>query len=121
MRSFGLTLCLRDGPDVIDRYREAHRRIYPRVVERMREVGIREMRIWLIGRRLFMYVWAGEEFEPRRDFARIDEDETSRSWNALMRELQERAPEAPLDDWWSPMELVFDTSWSDRLTSAVGA
>jgi len=29
----------------------------------------------------------------------------------LMRTLQERAPEAKPDDWWAPMEEVFDLNW----------
>jgi L-rhamnose mutarotase len=33
-------------------------------------------------------------------------------WEELMSSLQERAPEAPLDAWWAPMEEVFDLRWS---------
>ena len=46
-----------------------------------------------------------------RDFARINEDATSARWNALMAELRARAPEATPDEWWAPMELVFDMDW----------
>ena len=30
---------------------------------------------------------------------------------ALMAELQSRAPEASADEWWATMELVFDLDW----------
>ena len=60
---------------------------------------------------MFMYVQTAADFAPRRDFPHINEDPVSREWNELMATLQQRAPEADPDEWWAPMELVFDTSW----------
>ena len=111
MKSYGLTLCLQDDPEKIDRYIEHHREVWPGVIARMREVGILEMKIFVRGTRMFMYVETGDDFEPRRDFPRINEDPVSREWNELMATLQQRAPEADPDEWWAPMKLVFDTSW----------
>ena len=107
MKAYGLTLCLRDDPEKIAAYVAHHRAVWPGVVARLREVGVREMRIFLRGRRLFMYVEADDAFEPRRDFARVNEDPVSAEWNALMATLQERVPEADPDEWWAPMEEVF--------------
>ena len=112
MRAFALTICLRDKPGVISRYESLHRDVWPGVVARMHQVGIESMRIWRSGNRLFMHVEAVDGFEPDRDFRAIDEDPLSRRWNDVMRELQERAPEAQDGVWWAPMELVFDTAWS---------
>src|SRR2546425_723403 len=106
MRSYGLTLLLRDDPVAIERYCAHHRAVWPEVVARVREVGIREMRIFLAGRRLFMYVVAEEGFDPQRDFPSLSEDPRSAEWEALMAELQERAPEAAAGDWWAAMEQV---------------
>lgn len=108
MKTYGLTLCLQDDPEKIAAYTEHHRAVWPEVLARLREVGVREMRIFLRGRRMFMYLETDDAFEPRRDFARVNEDPKSREWNALMATLQERAPEAAPDEWWAPMELVFD-------------
>ena len=36
-----------------------------------------------------------------------------------MADLQERAPEASPDEWWAPMELVFDMSWPQHLEQAM--
>ena len=108
MKTYGLTLCLQDDPEKIAAYTEHHRAVWPEVLARLREVGVREMRIFLRGRRMFMYLETDDAFEPRRDFARVNEDPKAREWNALMATLQERAPEAAPDEWWAPMELVFD-------------
>jgi len=111
MKCYGLTLCLRDDPDAIAAYVRYHQAVWPQVCARLREVGIRTMRIFLRGRRLFMYVEADDTFDLARDFPRVNEDPVSAEWNRLMATLQERAPEANPDEWWAPMELVFDLDW----------
>jgi L-rhamnose mutarotase len=109
--AYGLTLCLRDDAAAIDRYRQEHRMVWPEVLARLREVGITEMKIFLRGRRLFMYIEAQEGFDPARDFRRLSEDPVSQRWEALMATLQEQAPEAHDDEWWALMEEVFDLDW----------
>ena len=69
------------------------------------------MQIFFRGTRLFMYLVTNDAFDPAHDFARINADPTSQRWNALMADLQERVPEANPDEWWAPMELVFDMDW----------
>ncbi len=108
MKVYGLTLCLQDDPEKIARYKEYHRAVWPAVLARLRAVGVHEMKIFLRGRRMFMYIETSDAFEPLRDFARVNDDPKSAEWNALMATLQERAPEATPDEWWAPMELVFD-------------
>jgi L-rhamnose mutarotase len=111
VKTFGLTLCLQDDANKIAEYRRYHRAVWPEVIARLRETGIQRMQIFLRGTRMFMYIDTNDEFDPKRDFARINEDPTSERWNKLMADLQERAPEASSDEWWAPMELVFDTEW----------
>jgi len=108
MKAYGLTLCLQDDPEKIARYKEYHRAVWPAVLARLRAVGVHEMKIFLRGRRMFMYIETNDAFEPLRDFARVNDDPQSAEWNALMATLQERAPEATPDEWWALMELVFD-------------
>lgn len=111
MKSYGLTLCLRDDPEAIAAYVRHHQAVWPQVCARIREVGIQTMRIFLRGRRLFMYIETTDDFDLARDFPRVNEDPVSAEWNRLMATLQERAPEANPDEWWAPMELVFDLGW----------
>jgi L-rhamnose mutarotase len=111
MKNFGLTLCLQDDPEKIAEYRRYHQAVWPAVTARLRECGIQNMQIFLRGRRMFMYLITDDAFDPLRDFAHINEDATSARWNAMMAELQERAPEANTNEWWAPMELVFDMDW----------
>ena len=111
MKTFGLTLCLRDDAEKIAAYRRFHQSVWPEVTARLRSCGVHNMQIFLRGTRLFMYLVTADEFDPARDFARINADPTSQRWNELMADLQARAPEADHDEWWSTMELVFDMEW----------
>jgi L-rhamnose mutarotase len=112
VRTFGLTLCLRDDAELIGEYRRYHQAVWPEVTARLRACGVQQMQIFLRGRRMFMYLVTDDAFDPARDFARINEDPVSARWNELMATLQERAPEASPDEWWAPMELVFDLAQS---------
>jgi L-rhamnose mutarotase len=112
MQSYGMTLMLRDDPEKIEQYKHHHREVWPEVAAKLREIGVQEMRIYLLGRRLFMYMEAVDGFDPAPAFARAMDDPRYREWEELMSSLQERAPEAPPDAWWAPMEEVFDLRWS---------
>lgn len=118
MKSFALTLCLQDDPRKIETYKRFHQNVWPEVLADLRSVGIEEMKIFLLGRRMFMYVEATDAFDPRRDFPRAQSSPRSKEWNAFMATLQERAPEASPDDWWAPMELVFSMEWPQHRADA---
>jgi L-rhamnose mutarotase len=111
MKVFGLTLCLQDDPDKIAAYREHHQAVWPEVKARLHECGVQHMLIFLRGTRMFMFLETDDAFDPRVAFARINDDPVSARWNALMATLQQRAPEANADEWWAPMDLVFDLDW----------
>jgi L-rhamnose mutarotase len=114
VKHFGLTLCLQPDAAKIAAYREYHQKVWPEVTARLRECGVQQMQIFLLGERLFMYLVTDDDFDPSRDFVRINEDPGSARWNAMMAELQARAPEANSDQWWAPMELVFDLDWTQH-------
>ena len=112
MQYYGMTLGLRDDEVAIARYRAEHANAWPEVIARLREVGVTEMRIFLLGTRLFMYCETVDGFDPATDFARCTDDPTYRRWDDLMRTMQERVPEAGPGEWWAMMECVFDLGWT---------
>ena len=107
MKCYGLTIILKDDPEVIAQYKAYHRHVWPEVLEHARNLGILKTRIFLIGRRLFMYIETEDGFDIGRSFsAPGGEAARLRAWDDLMRGFQERAPEAQADEWWAQMELV---------------
>ncbi len=110
MQTYGMTLLLKDEVETVDRYRQYHRQVWPEVIARIRAIGVVEMRIYLLGRRLFMYLETGDGFAPEREFPKLNEDARYREWDELMRSIQQPAPEARAGEWWASMEEVFDLS-----------
>src|SRR5437762_12019080 len=118
MQSYGLTLLLKNDADVIERYKGYHREAWPEVIARLKEIGISEIKIYLIGRRLFMYMEAVDGFDPDRDFPKLNDLPRYREWDALMSSMLERVSEASEGEWWAGMVEVFDLNWGGR--SALG-
>lgn len=106
---YGMTIMLKDELGVIDTYIQHHANIWPEVAHGLKSVGISQMRIWLLGRHLFMHMETVDGFDPARDFARY-EAETPRAseWQRLMESLQEPVLVAQPGEWWADMRQVFD-------------
>ncbi len=112
MKSYGQALDLKNDPEIVAKYKEYHRNVWPEVVESLKEIGITAMKIYLSGNHLFMYFEAVDEFDPARDFqGYTEQNPRADEWNTLMSTYQEKVPEAGPDDWWAPMELVYDLDW----------
>ena len=108
MKCFAMTLNLKDDPALVEEYKRYHRAVWPEVLAGLKNIGVSRMKIFLHGRKLFMYLEAHDRFDIGRDFPRYMESQPAREWDALMRGFQEPAPGAAPGDWWSPMEEVFD-------------
>lgn len=109
MKHYGLTLGLQDDPEVIERYKEYHRNPWPGPLKGLRDVGIVDMQIFLLGTRMFMYMTTVDEFEPEVDFAKyIEANPKAKEWDDLMRTFQVKVAEAKEGEWWAMMEHVFD-------------
>ena len=64
MQTYGMALDLRDDPQLIARYKKEHAEVWPEVVARLHEIGVTEMKIFLLGRRMFMYCETRDGFDP---------------------------------------------------------
>lgn len=102
-----LTVDLKDDPEAIAAYKAYHSRVWPEVVRSLKRAGIREMEIYLLGRRLVMVVDTnGLDF--RRCFAaHVASSPRVAEWEAIMKSLQQPPPDGRPDEWWAVMEPVF--------------
>ena len=109
MQSFGMALNLKNDPQAIETYKSHHQKVWPEVESALKDVGITTMKIFLIGRKLFMYMETIDEFKPQRDFARyLEHHVRCREWDELMQTFQEKIPEAGPHEWWALMEPVYE-------------
>ena len=108
MKRLALTVNLKDDPEVIAAYKDYHANAWPEVVTSLQAVGINQMKIWLLGRRLFMLAEVNDDFDPDIDFPRyLTLNPRCQEWEDLMTTFQEPVPEAGEGEKWTVMEEVF--------------
>lgn len=112
MKSFAQVLDLKNDPEIIEKYEEYHRNVWPEVIESLKGIGIQRMEIFRVGNHLFMYYTAPDDFDPQRDFqGYTNRSPKAEKWNDLMSTYQQKVPEAGPNDWWTPAILAFDSEW----------
>ena len=111
-----LAVDLKDDAAAIETYKEHHRRVWPEVLASLRQVGVHDMEIYLLGRRLVMVVETeGPDFRGYFAAHRVSHPRVT-EWEALMRSLQEPAPGTPPGDWWARMEPIFSLELAEDAT-----
>ena len=61
-RRFCLTLDLKDDPKLIAQYKRYHEKIWPEISQSIKDAGIEDMEIYLLGTRMFMIMEVNESF-----------------------------------------------------------
>ena len=98
-----------DDPELIAQYRKWHSQEYnwKEVRDGIREVGILEMEIYLLGSRLVMIVDAPVNFRWSEAMKRLATLPRQAEWEALVSKFQGCRPDARSDEKWQPMERIF--------------
>ena len=107
MKRYCQTLTLVDDEEMIARYVDVHKHIWPEVIEGQREVGIVGMEIWRRGRRLFMIMDTVDGFDFERDMARLAGLPRQAEWEAYVSQFQGCAAGATSAEKWKLMERIF--------------
>ena len=107
---FCLCLDLKEDPGLISEYRHWHEKkhIWPEIPAGIREAGIEQMEIYLLGNRLFMIIEAGPEFEFERDMKRLSALPRQQEWEAFISRYQESLPGQSSSEKWKLMERIFE-------------
>lgn len=103
------TLSLRDNPELIAEYKKRHSQgeVWPETLAAIREVGILEMEIYILGTRLFMIVETPLDFEWDTAMAKMATLPRQPEWEAYMAELQDADPNASSAEKWQLMDRMF--------------
>ena len=103
------TLDLRDNPELIAEYRRRHsqKHIWKEIPEGIREVGILEMEIYLLGTRLFMIVETPLNFDWDTAMARLGTLPRQAEWEDYMAEFQLVKAGMSSAEKWQLMERIF--------------
>tara|TARA_Y100000590_G_scaffold153439_1_gene176183 strand:+ start:1012 stop:1365 length:354 start_codon:yes stop_codon:yes gene_type:complete len=115
MKYFAMTLNLKNDEKLISEYKSFHRNVWPEVFEALKNIGIIDMKIFLSGTKLFMYIETIDTFCPEVNFQEYTAtSQKANEWDELMRNFQTRVPEAKEGEWWSSMEEVFNLKWGEN-------
>ena len=103
------TMDLRDNPELIAEYRRRHSReeAWQEILDGIREVGILEMEIYILGKRLFMIVETPLDFDWDAAMARLATLPRQQEWEDYMAMFQQCAEGATSDEKWQMMERMF--------------
>ncbi|MBR5482099.1 MAG: L-rhamnose mutarotase [Bacteroidaceae bacterium] len=103
------TLDLRDNAELIAEYRRRHARenVWPEVLKGIREVGILEMEIYILGTRLFMIVETPLDFDWNTAMARLSTLPMQAEWEDYMAEFQLVKAGMSSAEKWQLMERMF--------------
>jgi len=106
-RRYCFALDLKDDPESIAQYRRHHQSIWPEITRSIKEAGIDELEIYLVGNRLCMILEAGPSFSLESK-AKADLDNPRvQEWERLMWKYQQPLPQAKPGEKWLLMERVF--------------
>ena len=103
------TLNLRDNPELIAEYcrRHSQEHIWKEVPEGIRQVGILEMEIYLLGTRLFMIVETPMDFDWDTAMARLGTLPRQAEWEDYMAEFQLVKAGMSSAEKWQMMDRIF--------------
>ena len=106
-RRFCFTLDLKDDPALITEYRKHHEKIWPEITESIKNSGIVDMEIYLLGTRMFMIMEVNESFSFEKKEKADQHDPKVQEWEKLMWKFQQALPQAKPGEKWLLMERIY--------------
>ena len=104
-RRFCFALDLKDDPALIAEYRKYHEKIWPQITQSLKDSGIKDLEIYLLGTRMFMIMEVNESFSFEKKAKA--ENPKMQAWEQLMLRFQQALPEANPGEKWLRMERMF--------------
>lgn len=103
------TLELRNNPELIKEYRRRHEKgnVWQEIIDGIKQVGILEMEIYILGTRLFMIVETPADLDLDAAMNKLATLPRQAEWEAYMSELQDTSADATSDEKWQMMERMF--------------
>lgn len=106
-RRFCLTLDLKDDPGLIVEYKRYHRQVWPEITQSIKDSGIEDMEIYLLGTRMFMVMEVNDNFSFEAKGKADRDNPKVQEWEKLMWCFQRPLPQAKPGEKWLLMERIF--------------
>jgi L-rhamnose mutarotase len=106
-RRFCLTLDLKDDPKLIAEYKRHHEKIWPEITRSIKDAGVENMEIYLLGTRMFMIMEVNESFSFEAKAEVDSRNPKVQEWEKLMWRFQRALPQAKAGEKWLLMDQIF--------------
>ena len=102
-------LKLEDDPVLIEEYKKVHApgAVWPEITQGMKEVGIIDMEIYLLGTQLFMIMDTVPDFDHDEAMKELSTKPRQSEWEAYVSRFQKTSADATADEKWQLMERIF--------------
>jgi len=103
------TLLLKDDSQLIEDYKKVHApgAAWPEITQGMKDVGIVDMEIYLLGNRLFMIMDTVADFDHDKAMNELAGKPRQSEWEAYVSRFQLTSEDATADEKWQLMERIY--------------
>ena len=106
-RRYCLTLDLKDDPQLIAEYKRYHQNVWPEILKSIRDSGIVNLEIYLLGTRMCMLMEVNEHFSFEVKSAADRANPKVQEWEQLMWRFQQALPGSKPGEKWILMDRIF--------------
>lgn len=107
-RRYCLALDLKNDPKLIAEYKRYHEKIWPEITESIKDSGVEDLEIYLLGTRLFMIIEVNDSFSFEAKAKADRSNPKVQEWEQLMWRFQQPLPQAKPGEKWLLMEKIFE-------------
>ncbi|GAA3650244.1 L-rhamnose mutarotase [Flavivirga jejuensis] len=108
MKRHCFSLDLKEEEKLITEYKEYHTKVWPEIVESIKDSGIINLEIYLIENRLFMIMEVNDSFSFEDKAKKDKENLKVQEWETLMWTYQKSLPTAKPGEKWMLMEKIYE-------------
>lgn len=106
-RRFCFALDLKDDRKLIAEYKRHHQKAWPEIIDSIKESGVEDMEIYLLGTRMFMVMAVSDTFSFAKKAKADKQNPKVQEWEKLMGKFQQALPQAKKGEKWLRMERIF--------------
>ena len=104
MKRYGMVIRIR--PEKLDEYKTYHAKVWPEVLDMIKQCNIRNYSIYHKDGYLFSYFeYTGDDFDA--DMAKMAAHSKTQEWWEITEPMQEPLETRKDGEWWAEMEEVF--------------
>ncbi len=102
-------LKLENDAELIEEYKKVHApgACWPEITQGMKDVGIVDMEIYILGNQLFMIMDTVSDFDHNSAMKELAAKPRQSEWEAYVSRFQKTSAEATADEKWQLMERIY--------------